>query len=70
MIDALAIGTRIGQLRERKRWSQLRLAVESGVTRDAVVRWENGHSLPRLAPLCAAADALGVSIEYLIRGKQ
>ena len=65
---AVEIGTRIGQLRERRRWSQLRLAVEVGVTRDQVSRWECGRYRPHIALLAPLADALRTTTDYLLRG--
>jgi len=62
-------GTRIGQLREQRRWSQAHLAVEVGVTRDRVTCWENGRALPRLATVCLLADLFETTTDYLLRGR-
>ena len=63
-------GARVGQLRQRRRWSQLRLATACGLTtHQAVSHWESGHRLPHLPTLCLLADTFGVTLDYLLRGR-
>lgn len=60
--------TRLAQLiraaRDGRRWSQERLAEESGVGRSTIIRWEHGKiTEPAPAELIAVVDALGVARE-------
>jgi transcriptional regulator with XRE-family HTH domain len=66
---AQEIGSRIARLREQKRWSQLRLATEIGVTREEVSRWECGRNRPHISLLASLADALRTTTDYLLRGR-
>ena len=43
--------------------NQVRLAEETGVSRNAVAGWETGHSRPDLATVPSLCEALGISIE-------
>lgn len=55
---ATDIGTRIKRARERKRWSQQRLADAIGVDRKSIDNWENGRTKPR-SSIGALEDVLG-----------
>lgn len=55
------LGLLIRRARERKRWSQQRLATEIGVGARSVGRWERGEAMPRSA-IGALELALGVSL--------
>jgi transcriptional regulator with XRE-family HTH domain len=57
-----AIGTRIKRARERKRWSQQRLADELHVNRKTVDNWENGRTEPK-SSIGALEEVLGVSLD-------
>ena len=61
--------TRIKKLRLERNLSQKQLADELGITRVAVLKWENGENKPsrRLFDL---ARFFGVSEEYLIQGQE
>lgn len=54
--------TTIRELRERKRWSQQRLAIESGLAIATISRIENGRPLMPSTKR-VLADALGVRPE-------
>ena len=54
-----ALGARIRQTRQRRHWSQLRLAVEIGVTPVAVCYWETAQRAPDLYTLRRLEQALG-----------
>ncbi|HEY1705931.1 MAG TPA: helix-turn-helix transcriptional regulator [Trebonia sp.] len=58
---ATDLGTRIKRARERKRWSQQRLADALGVDRKTVDNWENGRTKPR-SSVGALEEVLGVSL--------
>lgn len=59
---ATEIGTSIKRARERKRWSQQRLADALGVDRKTVDNWENGRTRPR-SSIGAIEEVLGVSLD-------
>jgi len=58
---ATDIGTRIKRARERKRWSQQRLADALHVDRKTVDNWENGRNKPR-SSVGALEEVLGVRL--------
>ena len=55
-------GLRIRRARERRRWSQQRLADELGVGIRTVGRWERGEAEPRNA-IGALDDVLGLNLD-------
>lgn len=57
---------RIRELRDARDMTQLRLAVEAGITPTALSRIENGHDIPKLNTAKKIADALGVKVDDLI----
>jgi len=63
------MGCRIVRLREEKGWSQVELAGRLGVARSRLGKWERGQNAPSFAELPGLADALGVDLEELIRGR-
>ena len=57
---------RIKELREKREWSQAKLARLSGVSRSNIIRLENDDDIETSTKtLKAIADAFGVSIKYL-----
>lgn len=46
--------------------TQLRLAVDAGITPTSLSRIENGHDTPNLKTAKKIADALGVKVDDLI----
>lgn len=69
-LDLPSIGDRIRQLREHRELSQeaLARAVHAKSSSD-VSRWERGLVAPRAENLLRLADALGVSVDYLLGGE-
>lgn len=57
-----AIGTRIKRARERKRWTQKRLADLVGVSQKTIDNWENGRTEPR-SSIGALEDVLGTRLD-------
>lgn len=64
------IGQRIRELRMKAGMTQAQLAEKLCVTFQAISRWETGKTLPDIECLSLLSDVLGVSIDYLIRGKE
>jgi transcriptional regulator with XRE-family HTH domain len=63
------IGTRLRAARERRGWSREALAFHAGVSWSAIAQVESGRRRHvRPDTLSALAEALGVTIDYLVRG--
>lgn len=60
----------IKRLRLEKNLNQEQLAEQLHVTRQAVSNWETGKTQPDIETLTQIADHFGVSVEYLIYGKE
>ncbi|MEU4157800.1 helix-turn-helix transcriptional regulator [Actinoplanes sp. NPDC026670] len=60
---AFELGRSVRELRERRGWSQTRLAKESGMTQSAVARFEAGGTVPTLSVLERLAAALDVNLK-------
>jgi transcriptional regulator with XRE-family HTH domain len=63
------IGERLRASRERRGWTREELAVHAGISWAAITQIESGRR-PNARPstLSALSDALGVSLDYLVRG--
>jgi transcriptional regulator with XRE-family HTH domain len=59
-------GKIIADLREQKKWSQTDLADKSGVSRVMIGKYERGEAVPSIEAAKKVADALGVSMDYLV----
>ena len=64
------VGSRIRDLRRDKGWSQAELADKLGVTGAVVSKWETGTGSPGLESVSVMADLFGVSVDYLIKGRE
>jgi len=60
----------IKRLRLEKNINQEQLAEQLHVTRQAVSNWETGKTQPDIEMLTQIAAYFGVSVEYLIYGKE
>lgn len=60
----------IKQLRKDKGINQEQLAEQLHVTRQAVSNWETGKTQPDIETLTGIAEFFGVSLEYLIYGRE
>ncbi len=63
----LNIGSKIQNRRKAMGLSQEDLAQRTGVSRQAVTKWETGQSAPDLDRLVRLCDELGVSLDHLLR---
>jgi len=61
------LGHRIATLRRAAGLSQDKVAERTGMDRRSIQRYEAGARDPRFADLLLTADALGVSVEDLVR---
>lgn len=58
------------KIRKEKGWSQEKLAVESGISYNTIIKIERGGiENPKIATVIKLANALGVSIDYLVGKK-
>ena len=67
----MLLSEHLRQIRERKGWTQNHLAEVSGVPQPSIWRLENGQILnPKTSLLRKLAEALGVTMDYLIREEE
>lgn len=67
---ALAIGVRVRQERQSRRWTLDQLAKAAGVSRRMVVNVEQGAANPSVGMLLRISDALGVGLPALVEPPQ
>ena len=66
----MSIGERIIELRSLSGMSQLQLAREMEVSRQAVSKWENDQSAPDSLKMIRLAEVLETDVEYLTTGRR
>ncbi|MBR3804238.1 MAG: helix-turn-helix transcriptional regulator [Clostridia bacterium] len=57
-------------IRKRKRYSQLKVAMDLNISREALSHYENGKRSPDIQMLKKISEYFKVSIDYLINGKE
>ena len=67
---AMAIGARVRQVRQSRRWTLDQLAEVAGVSRRMVVNVEQGAANPSVGTLLRISDALGVGLPSLVEQPQ
>lgn len=65
-IDYKIIGTRIREIRRKKKWSQAKLAEKSGVEPSYISHIECGVAKLSLPTLISIANALGATLDELV----
>ena len=63
---ASAIGVRVKQERQARRWTLDQLAEAAGVSRRMVINVEQGAANPSVGTLLRISDALGVGLPALV----
>ena len=58
------------ELRKKKGYSQLKVAMDLNISREALSYYENGKRSPDLEMLVKMSEYFNVSIDYLITGKE
>ena len=58
------------QIRKKKKLSQLKVAFDLNISREAISYYENGKRSPSIEMLVAFSEYYNVSIDYLITGKE
>ena len=57
------------KIRKKKGYSQLKVAMDLSISREAISYYENGQRNPDLEMLVALSKYFNVSIDYLITGE-
>lgn len=65
-----SIGKTIAELRKSKGWTQAELAEKLQVSDKAVSKWEKDNGAPSIEFFPAIAELFGVSIDYIMTGKE
>lgn len=68
MFDKMTFGERLRYIRRRRKMSQDDLAAQVGVSRETIYKYEHDMADPRLPTFVCIADALGVTMDFLVRG--
>jgi len=63
-----AFGARLKELRKQKRWSQKELAAKVDIRFQQLNKYESGLNLPPAEMLIKLADALTITVDYLLTG--
>ena len=63
----MILADKIMKLRKQNGWSQEELAMQLGVSRQSVSKWESGTSIPDLERIIKLSRIFGVSTDYLIK---
>lgn len=58
------------EIRQKKKYSQLKVAMDLSISREALSYYENGKRSPDLEMLWKLSQYFNVSIDYLITGKE
>ena len=58
------------KIRKKKGFSQLKVAMDLSISREALSYYENGKRSPDIQMLLILSDYFDVSIDYLIRGSE
>ena len=57
------------EIRKKKKYSQLKVAMDLNISREALSYYENGKRNPDITMLVLFSNYFNVSIDYLITGK-
>lgn len=67
-LDDLPLGRRLAQARQRAGLTQAALGDLVGAPKNSISEWERGLREPRIGVILRIADALGLTVDQLIRG--
>ena len=62
--------TGLVEIRKKKGYSQLKVAMDLNISREALSYYENGKRNPDISTLIKLSNYFNVSIDYLITGKE
>lgn len=60
----------LAAIRKKRGYSQLKVAMDLNISREAISYYENGKRSPDVAMLIRLSEYFRVSIDYLITGKE
>lgn len=63
------LGDRIREARENRKWTQDKLAEETGLSKSFLSEVENTKRTPSAENVLKISNALGVSLDYLLKGE-
>lgn len=58
------------EIRKKKKLSQLKVAFDLSISREAISYYENGKRSPSIEMLVVFSEYYNVSIDYLVTGKE
>ena len=58
------------EIRKKKQYSQLKIAMDLCISREVISYYENGKRSPDIEMLVLLSNYFNVSIDYLITGKE
>ena len=58
------------EIRRKKGFSQLKVAMDLNISREALSYYENGRRSPDIQMLLRLSEYFGASVDYLITGKE
>ncbi len=58
------------EIRNKKKYSQLKVAMDLNISREALSHYENGKRSPDIEMLVKMSKYFNASIDYLITGKE
>lgn len=63
----MILADKIIKLRKQNGWSQEELAMQLGISRQSVSKWESGNAIPDLDKIIKMSNIFGVSTDYLLK---
>ena len=69
-MNQLIFGKNLSSLRKKRKLTQAALAEILNVSDKAVSKWETGLGYPEITSLPMIANALGVTVDFLLSGKR
>jgi len=66
-LEALRIGIKIRELREKRRYTLHDMTAKTGLAKDLLAQIESGEFIPPIATLMKLASALGVGMTYFFK---
>jgi transcriptional regulator with XRE-family HTH domain len=62
----MKFGEKLTKLKKQKKISQIEIAKRTGISRDAISKYERGDVTPSIEYAKRIAEVLGVSLDYLV----
>lgn len=66
--DKAPLSDRLIRLRQERGMSRAALSARTGFSKPSIWAWETGRTVPRRSNLLALAEALGLSVEQILKG--